>query len=187
MANKNSKRLVIDTSIARSAGGENAVHPESKDCRDFLLAVLSICHKIVVNPEMKAEWYKHESIFFRKWRVQMVAKRNFIYVDKEDKNFLEIKTQIESLAKTYENREAMEKDCFLLELALAHDNIVVSNDEKVRNLFREISAQVTEIREVNWINPIKPEETPVEWLTQGANLEYKRSLGCSAEAEYLMS
>ena len=46
---------------------------------------------------------------------------------------------------------------------------------------------MTEIREVNWIKPIKPEETPVEWLTQGANLEYKRSLGCSAEAEYLMS
>ena len=137
MANKNSKRLVIDTSIARSAGGENAVHPESKDCRDFLLAVLSICHKIVVNPEMKAEWYKHESIFFRKWRVQIIAKRNFIYVDKEDKNFLEIKTQIESLAKTYENREAMEKDCFLLELALAHDNIVVLTMRKSETCFEK--------------------------------------------------
>jgi hypothetical protein len=183
MANKNSKRLVIDTSIARSAGGENAVHPQAKDCRDFLLAVLSICHKIVVNPEMKEEWNKHESKFFRIWRVQMVAKRNFIYVNKEDKTFLDIKAQIETLAKTYENREAMEKDYFLLELALAHDKIVVSNDEKVRNLFREISAQVTEIREVNWINPIKPEETPIEWLTQGANIEYKRSLGYSGEDE----
>jgi hypothetical protein len=183
MANKNSKRLVIDTSVARSAGGENAVHPESKDCRDFLLAVLSICHKIVVNPEMKAEWYEHESNFFRKWRVQMVAKRNFIYVDKQDNNFLDVKTQIESLAKTYEHREAMEKDCFLLEVALAHDKIVVSNDEKVRNLFREISAQVTEIREVNWVNPIKPEETPIDWIENGACLEYKRSIGYSAENE----
>lgn len=183
MANKNSKRLAIDTSVARSAGGENAVHPQAKDCRDFLLKVLSLCHKIVVNPEMKEEWYKHESKFFRKWRVQMVAKRNFIYVDKQDKAFLDIKAQIESLAKTYENREAMEKDCFLLELALAHDKIVVSDDEKVRNLFREISNRVTEIREVNWINPIKPQETPIDWLTQGANLEYKRSLGYSEKDE----
>lgn len=177
MANRNSKRLVIDTSIARSAGGENAVHPQSKDCRDFLLAVLSICHKIVVNPEMKEEWNKHESKFFRKWRVEMVAKRNFIYVDQKDENFLDIKTQIENFAKTYENREAMEKDCFLLELALAHDKIVVSNDEKVRNLFREISTKVIEISDVNWINPIKPEEIPIEWIKDGANLEYKRSLG----------
>ncbi len=179
MANKNSKRLVIDTSVARGAGGEDAVHPQSKDCRDFLLAVLSICHKIVVNPEMKKEWYGHESKFFRKWRVQMVAKRNFIYIDKDDESFLDIKAQIESLAKTYENREAMEKDCFLLELALAHDKIIISNDEKVRNLFREISAQVIEIRDVNWINPIKPEETPIDWLKDGACLEHKRSLGYS--------
>jgi hypothetical protein len=179
MANKSSKRLVIDTSVARGAGGEDAVHPQSKDCRDFLLAVLSVCHKIVVNPEMKKEWDGHESKFFRKWRVQMVAKGNFIFIDKDDESFLDIKAQIESLAKTYENREAMEKDCFLLELALAHDKIVISNDEKVRNLFQEISAQVIGIRGVNWINPIKPEETPIDWLKDGACLEHKRSLGYS--------
>ncbi len=177
MANKDSKRLVIDTSVARSAGGENAVHPEAKDCRDFLKTVLSIGHSIVVNAEMKAEWYKHESNFFRKWRVQMVAKRKFIYVDKDDKDFSDIKAQIESLAKTYENREAMEKDCFLLELALLYDKIVVSKDETVRELFRQISPQVKEISDVNWINPIKPEETPIGWLTEGANLDYKRSIG----------
>jgi hypothetical protein len=183
MANKDSKRLVIDTSVARSAGGENAVHPEAKDCRDFLLAVLSMGHRIVVNPEMKAEWDKHESKFFRKWRVQMVGKRKFIYVDEDDKNFSAIKAQIESLAKTYENREAMEKDCFLLELALLYDKIVVSKDETVRELFRQISAQVKEIRAVNWINPIKPEETPIDWLNEGANIDYKRSIGYKPENE----
>jgi hypothetical protein len=90
------------------------------------------------------------------------------------------------MANKNENREAMEKDCFLLELALAHDNIVVSNDEKVRNLFREISDRVQEIRAVNWINPIKPDENPIEWLNQGANLEYKRSLGYNAENDSLL-
>jgi hypothetical protein len=154
-----------------------------KTALDFLLAVLSIGHRIVVNAEMKAEWYKHESKFFLKWQVQMVAKRKFIYVDEDDKNFLAIKTQIESLAKTYENREAMEKDCFLLELALLYDKIVVSKDETVRELFRQISAQVNEIRAVNWINPIKPEETPIDWLAEGANLDYKRSIGYKPENE----
>jgi predicted nucleic acid-binding protein len=183
MANKDSKRLVIDTSVARSAGGENAVHPEAKDCRDFLLAVLSMGHIIVVNPEMKAELKKHESNFFRKWQATMVAKRKFIYVDEEDKDFSDIKVQIESLAKSYEDREAMEKDCFLLELALLYNKIVVSKDETVRELFRQVSAQVKEIRVVNWINPIKPEETPIAWLKEGANLDYKRSIGYKPENE----
>jgi glycerophosphoryl diester phosphodiesterase len=154
-----------------------------KTALDFLLAVLSMGHKIVVNPEMKAEWYKHESKFFRKWRVQMVAKRKFIYVDEDDKSFSDIQAQIESLAKTYDNREAMEKDCFLLELALLYDKIVVSKDETVRELFRQVSAQVKEIRVVNWINPIKPEETPIAWLNEGANLDYKRSIGYKPENE----
>jgi hypothetical protein len=185
MGNQDSKRLVIDTSVARSAGGENAVHPEAKDCRDFLLAVLAMCHKIVVNPELKEELAKHESDFFRKWRTQMVAKRKFIfYVNDDDtQGFFNVRDQIDDLAETYEGREAMSKDCFLLELALAHDKIVVSKDEKVRNLFRIISAQIPEIKEVNWINPIKPAETPIEWLKQGANLDYERSLGCKAEDE----
>jgi ATP:corrinoid adenosyltransferase len=154
-----------------------------KTALDFLLAVLSMGHKIVVNPEMKAEWDKHESKFFRKWRVTMVAKRKFIYVDEDDRDFSDIKAQIESLAKTYENREAMEKDCFLLELALLYDQIVVSKDETVRDLFRQVSAQVKEIRVVNWINPIKPEETPIAWLNEGANLDYKRSIGYKPETE----
>jgi hypothetical protein len=183
MGNKDSKLLVIDTSVARSAGGEDAVHPEAKDCRDFLLEVLAICHKIIVNSEMKEELTKHESNFFRKWRVRMVAKRKFIYVDDDTQDFPNVRERIDNLAETYEGREAMSKDCFLLELALAHDKIVVSKDEKVRNLFRIISAHIPEIKEVNWINPIKPAETPIEWLKQGANLDYERSLGYKAEDE----
>ncbi len=41
---KDSKRLVIDASIARSAGGNEATIPCSKHCRDFLKSVLEICH-----------------------------------------------------------------------------------------------------------------------------------------------
>jgi predicted nucleic acid-binding protein len=177
MANKNSKRLVIDTSVASGAGRETATHPEAKDCRDLLQLILSLGHKIVINDEINEELKKHASGFFISWLSGMQRKRRIVRVGKNDNSFLDIKAQIENLAKTYENREAMKKDCFLLELALAHDKIVISKDEKVRKLFREISAQVTEIRDVNWINPIKPEETPIDWLKNGATLEHKRSLG----------
>jgi hypothetical protein len=36
MADKVSKRLVIDASVARAAGGEDATYPISVYCRDFL-------------------------------------------------------------------------------------------------------------------------------------------------------
>lgn len=39
---KASKHLVIDASVARSSGGENAMYPTSKNCRDFLKAVLEV-------------------------------------------------------------------------------------------------------------------------------------------------
>jgi hypothetical protein len=51
-----------------------------------------------------------------------------------------------------------------------------SKAKKQRQLFRQVSVQVKEIRVVNWINPIKPEETPIGWLNEGANLDYKRSI-----------
>ena len=52
---KDSKRLVIDASIARSAGGSKATVACSTHCRDFLKSVLEICHRIVMTPEMMSE------------------------------------------------------------------------------------------------------------------------------------
>jgi len=77
-----SKRLVIDASVARSSGGEDATYPTSVHCRDFLQAVLDICHKFVMTPDIKQEWDKHQSIFALRWRRRMVANRgHIIYVE----------------------------------------------------------------------------------------------------------
>jgi hypothetical protein len=180
MDHENSKRLVIDTSVARNAG-EDSVYPDSKNCRDFLLQVSSsTSHQAVFNSEMKEEWNKHQSNFSRKWRVKMVQMGRLIETC-DDNLELYAKTYLENLPKNYEGRNAMLKDCFLLDLALTHDKIVISSDKKVRNLFRKISTKIPKIEEVNWVNPVQPEETSIEWLNQGANLEYKRSLGYSGE------
>jgi hypothetical protein len=50
---KVSKLLVIDASIARSCGAPNATFPTSKNCRDFLNAVLTICHRMVLTDDIK--------------------------------------------------------------------------------------------------------------------------------------
>jgi hypothetical protein len=81
MVAKNSQRLVIDASVARSAGDKDATYPQSVHCREFLLAVLDICHQIVMTPAIKAEWDKHQSKFALMWRRQMVAKKKWNYLE----------------------------------------------------------------------------------------------------------
>lgn len=48
MPEKISKRLVIDASVARSAGKKDATDPRSVRCRDFLKTVLEISHRVVM-------------------------------------------------------------------------------------------------------------------------------------------
>ena len=108
MKNKQSKYLVIDASIARSCGGEDAKHPTSKNCRDFLKAVLKICHSMVMTDELQAEWNKHESTFARKWRVSMIAKRKYKFC--KSVTLSELRNKLEQLKMEHKTREAIWKN-----------------------------------------------------------------------------
>lgn len=180
MSAKVSKRLVIDASVARSAGSEDATNLVSKNCRDFLKAVRNICHRIVMTPDIKEEWNKHQSIFASRWRSSMVAKgkmeyRSDIMLDDE------LWSKVEDFANFDNQREAMIKDIRLIEAALATDKIVISLDDKVRNLFSKAAEQVDELKDIVWVNPAKPEEKAIEWLEKGAEAEIERKLGFRPE------
>jgi hypothetical protein len=165
MAAKVSQLLVIDACVAGSAGGEEATHPKSKRCRDFFLAVLDICHRVVMTPDIKDEWTEHESNLARTWRRRMVAKKKLEYRADIETNE-ELWKQIEGTAASDREREAMFKDFRLIEAALATDKTVISVDERVRILFGQAAGQVPEIRDIVWVNPDRPEEEPVEWLSR---------------------
>ena len=128
-----SKRLVIDTSVARASGGEDAVYPVSKDCRDFLQTVLDVCHKIVLSQEMREEWKRHWSDFTRKWRVRMDARKKVVRISDTQNDVL--RGKITSSCCKQGEREAMLKDVFLIEAALATDSTVASLEKVVRGLF----------------------------------------------------
>ncbi len=172
-----SKRLVIDASVARSAGGEEATYPTSVYCRDFLKAVLDICHKVVMTPDIREEWNKHESEFARTWRRQMVAKRKFEFLDIPVND--ELWNKIDRIAGSDRQREEMFKDLRLIEAAIATDKTVVSlDDNTARKFFSRASDQVDELKDIVWVNPTKiEEEKPIEWLTEGAKPESDRLLG----------
>ncbi len=68
-----SRLFVIDTSVAKAAGETD--HPVSKACRDFMRAMLDICHRMVMTSEISAEWNRRQSHYARKWRAAMVARK----------------------------------------------------------------------------------------------------------------
>ena len=96
MAKIASRRLVIDASVARAAG-DTSMHPTSRSCRDFLLAILEICHRFVMTQSIKEEWDKHQSGFARKWRVSMVARKKLVVVQVDEHHSLE--RQLSKLAQ----------------------------------------------------------------------------------------
>lgn len=176
MIEKVSKLLVIDASVARAAGGEDAKSPTSKYCRDFLLAVLNISHRVVMTPDIRKEWDKHQSSFARTWLRTMVAKKRLEY-----RNDIVINDElwkgVEDFTDFDNQRKAMVKDLLLIEAALLTDKIIVSLDERVRELFDKAAEQVEELRNIVWVNPAKSEEQAISWLENGATAEPERMLG----------
>jgi len=170
-----SKRLVIDASIAQASGGEEATFPTSKRCRDFLKEVLRICHRVVWTEETISEWNRHQSNFARNWRVTMKQKGKDVVLG--DPLNQPLRQRLDDIAESENQRQAMQKDCCLIEAALKADQTVVSLDENARRLFASASASVDELKNVVWVNPDKQEENCPTWLSEGAKPESARRLG----------
>lgn len=170
-----SRRLVIDASVARAAGGEDATFPISKYCRDFLSTTLTICHHIVMTPEIENEWKRHQSAFARKWRRYMEGKKKIYRLKNAVNN--ELRRKFENISIKDTEKEVMLKDIHLIEAALVTDKIVISLDEEARELFYVSSTKLGELKDAIWINPGKLEEKSIVWLENGANNEKHRHLG----------
>ena len=174
MKTGNSKRLVIDASVAR-ASGRLATHPQAKHCRDFLLKVSSLSYGIMMTPEISNEWKRHRSGFARRWRVSMDARKKVYRVNAQADR--ELRDKIKETATGENEVEDMRKDFHLLEAALATDQTIISIDETVRGCFARATRHVGEIRDIVWVNPERmEEEEPLVWLENGAPPESHRQL-----------
>ena len=178
MRARDSKRLVIDADVARASGSETATHPRAEHCRDFLNAVLSLSHRIVMTEKINNEWKNHQSRFARRWRVSMDARKKINRIDPPEDE--ELQAKVTTTTNDADEIEAMQKDFHLLQAALATDQTVISLDETVRGLFKQASQQVGEIRNIIWVNPDRTaEEQPIAWLQNGALPEASRRLSAS--------
>jgi hypothetical protein len=173
---KGSRRLVIDASIASAAGAVDATNPTAKSCRDFLQAILSICHRAVFPPQLIEEWKKHASRFAQSWQVAMERRGKLDWIESETDD--ELWKIIAEVAASEKEQAAMEKDAFLLEAALTTtDRMVMSLDEIARGLFRALAGKLPRMGKVVWINPGSAEDSALTWLKSGAKREPTRMLG----------
>ncbi len=175
MRARDSKRLVIDTDVAQASGDEDATDPRAIHCRDFLKAVRSQNHRVVMTRKISDEWKRHRSRFALEWRVSMDARRKIDRINPPENE--ELQDKVTDTASDEDEIETIQKDFHLLQAALATDQTVISLDETVRVLFKRASQQVGEIRNIIWVNPDKTtEEHPIFWLQNGAPPEAHRRL-----------
>jgi hypothetical protein len=153
-----SKVLVIDASVAHAAGVSEA--PDSRASRQFLRAVLDICHQMVLTPQLTDEWRRHQSKYTREWRRSMYARKKIQQLEVAENRDLRERVLDPTGGHLLEIRL---KDMPLVEAALRTDHIVVSLDEEAWAAF-----QLRELNVVSWVNLVRERERVRDWLEQGA-------------------
>ncbi len=176
MRSRNLKRLVVNASVARAAGGKGATASVSINCTEFLETFRDECpHHIVMTSELSEEWNAHQSNFAARWLKSMIARKRFDYITPPQDTALSNK--IDTTTTRERDIEALRKDFHLLQAALATDQTIISLDETIRQLFQQASHQVSEIRDIIWVNPDRTTaEQPIAWLQNGAPPEPHRQL-----------
>ena len=176
MRSRDSKRLVVNASVARAAGGVEATASVSVNCTEFLETFRDECvHHVVMTPELSEEWDENQSKFAATWLRSMIARKRFDYVDPPVNQAL--RDEIEGTATSGNEIEEMRKDFHLLEAARATARTVISLDENIRGCFARAAQHIGEIRDIVWVNPERTEEEePLVWLRNGAPPEDHRQL-----------
>lgn len=176
MRAKSLKRLVVNASVARAAGGVDATDSISINCTKFFEIFRDdSSHHVVMTFELSEEWDEHQSNFAAEWLGNMIATRRFHYIELPENRTLY--GEIEATAVQEKDINAMLKDFHLLGAALETDQTIISLDETVRGLFKRASQSVGEIRDIIWVNPDRTaEEQPIAWLQNGAPPEAYRRL-----------
>lgn len=138
--------FIIDADIMRSAG--TSEHPVSSTSRNLLNEIKQGNGVAVYCPTLMNEWKKHRSTYARQWTIAMISRKRLIgvKVDTETKLFLE------SLEDSKIKDIAL-KDAHLIDLAIATDKIIFSNDLNAKNAFSELLDNRDNFNNIYWLSP----------------------------------
>lgn len=117
---------------------------------------------------------RHRSVFSFGWQQSMtqIGKADLLTVG-PDAGLREV---IGRASRDWGTVQAMQKDCHLIEAALATDGIIVSLDDVAGNHFARTSIQIERIGGIVWINPADEPDACLAWLEAGAKAVKARLL-----------
>jgi hypothetical protein len=169
-----SQLIVVDADVAQACGDSDR-QPAPQVLRT-LQAILSICHRVLVPPELDAEWAKHarHNRAFQRWRVQMAGRRKII-----KRPLRELALTARQLARFAGNEgeeQQVRKDAHLVSTALEQDTPVISLDDRMRRFLVRCLPDMPRLAGITWVNPLHPEEEVILWLERGALAEPEHQL-----------
>jgi hypothetical protein len=169
-----SRCLVLDASLARAAGGYQTISPRGRLCREFLMSVRGICHRLAWGPRLREEWTRHRSVFATTWLTSMQNLRKLRTV--ADSPGSELLSQFVAGVSDRSLQAIIEKDAHLLVAALESDRRIASLDDTVRGHLASLSVRDAQLGTLCWVNPCVETEQAVKWLESGAPADASRQL-----------
>jgi hypothetical protein len=159
------RAIVVDTSVARSAGSTKATDSRAEACRDALEAMRKARLHAVLSPALREEYGRQVKMskFFRRWLLWMTAQQRIREVDPPPHR----PTRRAAQRRLVQDRQqAVEKDLHLVSAALASDRRVISGDDRMRDDLATLAVEVRALVRVHWANP--EASGCVTWLSRGA-------------------
>ena len=101
MARRAMCRLVIDASVAQSAGGEGAVNGVSKRCREFLVAAYDLAFRVAMTPEIAREWKMARGVTERDPRRDALEREAVMWRERRE----EVRLKAEEIRARFEKQK----------------------------------------------------------------------------------
>jgi len=148
MKAKRSRLLVVDASVAFSAS--EAEHPVSRSCREALVSIRDICHRVIMTEAIIEQWHCHARYFATKWLAGMVARKKVHWC-----KGAQLKRLDEACKKlSASEQESLREDLCLIEGACAGDWIVVTEDKRIVTIWQKCQDEFRLAEPIMWINPV---------------------------------
>ena len=108
-------------------------------------------------------------LFAQEWLNGMIARKLVERIDVPLN--VSLRDRVSKAAKSRKVAAILDKDCHLIEAALATDKIVISIETSCRDHFRAVAHAVAELRGIGWVNPADPAESAIAWLETGGGVK----------------
>lgn len=167
----NSIGVVIDTSIVRTSGNFDAVHPDAIACRTVLEKFLQSQLTLILTDEIYLEWTKinleNNRVYMSKYAVLWLSKMNNLG---KVRRITPIKRNevIDCIKERLipERISVIMKDIHLFEAALSSDNRILSFENACWSCFKELRGCTHYADRIFWVNAA--DTNSQVWIDSGA-------------------